>query len=465
MASTIQSTGIGSGLDIASIVAKLTEAQGDAPTKQLKARETELKAQVSAYGTFRSALEALQATLPALQDAGKFQGRTASIADESIADANAQASAIPATYSLEVTALAKSANLVSGPIASADSTIGTGTLSIAVGGVSVQINIDASNNTLAGIAASINSAVGNPGVNASIINTAGGARLVLNGTKTGVLNVITVTQSGGDGGLSQLVYDPANNNTQLTQAQAAQDAQFTLNGFAATSASNEVTGVISGVNFTLRKVTAANTPTTLTIGFDKDAGSSAITTFVKAYNAFVDSIKVLTSYDPDTKVAGTLLGNTAVNGLVAKVRQILTQSVPGSTGGVQTLTDLGITASLQGTLTQSESKLSAALSSNLKSITDLLSGKTGLATRLDDALKQFTQPGGYLDTVNQGLSKGLRDVNSKKAALQLRLDEYTARLSKQFNATDAAVAALRQTQSFITQAFDTFTTAQKASAS
>ena len=60
MASTIQSTGIGSGLDIASIVSSLTTAQGDAQTKQLTARETDLKAQLSAYGTFRASLEALQ---------------------------------------------------------------------------------------------------------------------------------------------------------------------------------------------------------------------------------------------------------------------------------------------------------------------------------------------------------------------------------------------------------------------
>ena len=333
MASTIQSTGIGSGLDIASIVSSLTTAQGDAQTKQLTARETDLKAQVSAYGTFRAALEALQAALPTLKDAGKFQGRTASVTDNTIATANAQSTAISASYTLEVSALAKAANLVSTPIASADSTVGTGTLTLAVGGVSTQITIDTTNNTLAGIAAAINSASGNPGINASIINTATGARLVLNGTKTGALNTITVTQSGGDGGLDQLVYDPANNNTKLTQAQAPQDAQFTLNGFAATSASNEVTGIINGVNLTLLKTTAVGTPTTLTVGADTKAGASSISTFVKAYNSLVDSVKTLTSYDPDTKTAGTLLGNTSVNSLVAKLRQVLSTNKANATGG------------------------------------------------------------------------------------------------------------------------------------
>ena len=58
---------------------------------------------------------------------------------------------------------------------------------------------------------------------------------------------ITVTTAGGDGGLSSLVYDPTNNVTNLTQTQAAQDANFSINGFAATSPSNVVSGAISGV--------------------------------------------------------------------------------------------------------------------------------------------------------------------------------------------------------------------------
>ncbi len=452
--SSIQALGVGSGLDIATIVQQLTTAQGDAQTKQLTARETDLKAQVSAYGAFRAALEALQATLPALKDSGKFQGRSASVADDTIASANAAATAVPATYSLEVTALATAQSLVSGPIASADSTVGTGTLTIAVGAGSVQVTIDSSNNTLAGIAAAINSAIGNPGVNASVINTGGGARLVLNGTRTGAVNTITVTQAGGDGGLAQLVYDPANGNTQLTQSQAAADAQFKLNGFATTSASNEVTGVINGVNFTLKKTTALNTPTTLTVGVNQDAATSAVGTFAKAYNALVTSIKALTSYDASTKTAGTLLGNPSVNSILARMRQVLGTSNPLATGNVKSLSDLGLTTSLDGTFAQDDGKLANALSSNLTGVTDLLSGKNGLAAQLDAALTPYTQAGGYLDTVSQGLTKGLADVNDKKTALQLRLDTYSAMLTKQFNAMDAAVAALKQTQNFITQAFN-----------
>ena len=458
---TLQTLGIGSGLDISSIVSQLTTAEGAAQTSQLDSRESSLKAQVSAFGTFRAALEAVQATLTSLKTSSALQGRSAKLGDDTIASATASSAAIPATYTLKVTSLATAASLVSDPIASAGSTVGTGTLTIAVGGVSTQITIDSTNNTLSGIATAINSAPGNPGVSASIINTADGARLVLNGTKTGTANAITVTQSGGDGGLAQLVYDPTGNASKLTRSQAAADAQFSLNGFAATSASNEVTGVIGGVSFTLLKATGDGS-TTLTVGYDQDGSSSAVGNFVTAYNALVTSVKALTSYDSSTKTAGTLLGNTTVNTLMSRLRQILGQSNSSSTGTIKSLSDLGITTSVDGTYGQDDTKLASALSANLSSVTDLLSGKNGLAMQLDSVINQYTQGGGLLDTINDGLNKGLSDVSDKRSALQLRLDTYSAMLTKQFNAMDSAVAALKQTQTYITQAFATYTATQNS---
>lgn len=463
MASTIQSAGIGSGLDIATIVSQLTKAQGDAQTNQLTSRKTDLDAQMSAYGTFRAALGALQATLVPLKDTAKFQGRSAAVGDIAIATASANSTATPAQYTLEVQSLATAASLASAPIS--NTAVGTGTLNITVGGVTAQISIDSNNNTLAGIAAAINSAPGNPGVNAAVINTAGGARLVLNGSKTGALNGITVTQSGGDGGLALLVYDPANLNTSLIQSQAAQNAQFKINGFAASSPSNAVSDVITGVTINLLKQTAAGTPTTLSVGYDQKGATSAIANFVTAYNALITSVKALTSYDAGTKTAGVLLGNTTVSSLLGKLRLVLSTSVPNSTGGSQSLTDLGVTSNLQGTLDLSDSKVAAALTNDLSAVTNLLGGKTGLASQLDTALTQYTQPGGLLDTINKGLNSGLTDVSAKQQALQLRLATYSARLTKQFNAMDAAVAALKQTQNFLTQAFNSINGTKTPSAS
>jgi flagellar hook-associated protein 2 len=450
----ISSTGIGSGLDITSIVASLTTAAGLAQNTQLSDRKTTLSAEVSAYGTFSSALATLQATLTPLENASSLAGRTATVADQTIATASATSDAIAAQYSLSIQNLATAQSLSSQPLANSDAAVGTGTLTIAVGGASAAIAIGSSDNTLAGIASAINAAPNNPGVSASVLTTTAGSRLVLSGTATGVANAITVTQSGGDGGLSALVYDPANGTTNLTQTQAPQDAKFTINGFPATSASNLATGVISGVTLNLIKPTALNTPTTLTVGNDTAGAQTSVGTFVTALNGLITSIQSLTSYDSSTQTAGPLLGNATLESFQNQLQNILDQVNSGNASAATSLASLGITANTQGTYDSDSGTLSNALSSNLASVAGLFGGTNGIATQLNSLINEYTQPGGLLDSVNQGLQSGLTDVANQQTALNARMATYSATLTAEYNAMDTAVALLKQTQTYLTAEFD-----------
>lgn len=450
----ISSTGIGSGLDINGIVTSLTTAAGLAQNTQLSDRKSVLSAQVSAYGTFKSALETLQAALTNLQTPSTLAGRTATSSDDKVASGSAASSAIPAQYSLQVQNLATAASLASTPVASAASVVGTGTLNLAVGGNSASISIDSTNNTLAGIAAAINTAPNNPGVSATIITTAQGARLVLTGTTTGAANAITVTQSGGDGGLAALVYDPAHAVTNLTQTQAATNANFSINGFAATSATNQVTTVISGVTLNLLATTAANTPATLTIGNDTSGAQTSIGTFVTALNGLITSIQSLTSYDPATHTAGPLLGNATLGSFQNHLSNILDQVKAGNTGAATSLASLGITANPQGTFTTNSDRLGNALTANLSSVGNFLGGSDGIATQLNNLVNQYAQAGGLLDSINQGLQSSLADVAKQQTALNARLATYAATLTKEYNAMDTAVALLKQTQTYLTAQFN-----------
>ncbi len=462
----ITSTGIGSGLDISAIVSSLTSAYGAAQTNQLTAQQTSLDAQVSAYGTFTSALDKLQATLPSLQDPSQLAGFSAAVADSTIASASTNSQAVAGQYSLEVQNLATAATLTSQPVPGSTSVVGTGTLTIAVGGSTASINIDGTDNTLAGIASAINAAANNPGVTASVITTTAGARLVLAGTATGAANSITVTQSGGDGGLSSLVYDPADSITNLTQTQAAHDANFSINGYAATSASNVVSNAISGVTLNLLGASAANTPTTLTISADTTAASSSINAFVTAVNGVLSSIQTLTGYDPSTQTAGALNGNATLESFQNQLQNILNQAASSGSGGVKSLTDLGITAAADGSYAANATTLSNALSSSLTSVGNLLGGPNGIATQLNNLLNGYTQPGGLLDTINQGLQSSLSSVSQQQTALNAELATYSATLTAQYNAMDTAIAQLKETQNYLTAEFNpTSATSSSSSAS
>jgi flagellar hook-associated protein 2 len=440
----ITSTGIGSGLDIGAIVSSLTTSFGAAQTSQLTNQETSLDAQVSAYGTFTSALDTLKLALPALEDPSQLAGFDANVADKNIASATTSSDAVAGQYSLQVNNLATSATLTSKPQTSAAAALGSGTLTVAVGGRSIAITIDTTNNSLSGIAAAINSAPNNPGVTASIITTTSGSRLVLTGTATGAANAITVTPSGGDGGLAALA---------LTQTQAAQDASFSINGFPATSASNVVSSAITGVSIHLLQASAVDTPTLLTVSPDTTSAQASIDKFVTAVNGVLSSIQTLSGYDPSTQTAGPLNGNATLQAFQNQLQSILGKFSNG-TGGVKSLSDLGITAGTDGSYAVDDTKLGNALSANLASIGNLLGGTNGIATQIDNLVDGYTKPGGLLDTINKGLQTSLSNVADQQTALSAQLAAYSARLTAQYNAMDTAVALLKQTQTYLNAEFN-----------
>ena len=437
----ITSTGIGSGLDISAIVSSLTTAFGAAQTSQLTNQQNTLDSEVSAYGTFTAALDTLQAALPALQDPSQLAGFSATVADKNIASASTSSDAVAGTYSLQVNNLATVATATSAPLSST-AAVGTGTLTIAVGSSSTAITIDSTNNTLAGIAAAINSTP-NVGVSASVITTTDGSRLVLTGSTTGAANQITVTPSGGDGGLASLA---------LTTV-PAQDASFSINGFPATSGSNVVANAISGVTLNLQQASAPATPTTLTISPDTSSAQTSIDGFVTAVNGVLSSIQTLTAYNPSTQTAGPLNGNATLEAFQNQLQNILGQFT-NSGGSVKSLTDLGITAGTDGTYSTDDTTLGNALSASLASVGNLLGGTNGIATQINNLVNNYTQPGGLLDTINQGLQTSLTNVSTQQTALAAQMAAYSARLTTEYNAMDTAVALLKQTQTYLNAEFN-----------
>jgi flagellar hook-associated protein 2 len=429
-------------LNIGAIVSSLTTSFGAAQTTQLTNAQTTLDSQVSAFGTFTAALDTLKLALPALEDPSQLAAFAGSVADKNIASATTSSSAVAGSYSLLVNNLATAAVATSAPLSSA-APVGSGTLTIAVGGLSADITIDTTNNTLAGIASAINSAANNPGVSASVITTTDGSRLVLTGTRTGLANQITVTPSGGDGGLAALAFTSV----------PAQDASFSINGFPATSGSNVVAGAITGVTINLLGASAPQTPTTLTISPDTSSAQASIDKFVTALNGVLSSIQTLTGYDPSTQTAGPLNGNATLEAFQNQLQRILGQVVTG-TGGVKSLTDIGINAGTDGSYATDDTKLGNALSASLASIGKLLGGTNGIATQLDNLVNGYTKPGGLLDTINKGLQTSLSSVADQQTALTAQLAAYSARLTAQYNAMDAAVAKLKQMQTFLNAEFN-----------
>ena len=64
------------------------------------------------------------------------------------------------------------------------------------------------------------------------------------------------------------------------------------------------------------------------------------------------------------------------------------------------------------------------------------------------------EPGGLLDSINQGLQTSLTNVSTQQTALQAQLATYSATLTAEYNAMDTAVALLKQTQTYLNAEFN-----------
>jgi flagellar hook-associated protein 2 len=254
----------------------------------LDAEEAKVQAKLSALGTLRSALASFRDTVSKLKDIDKFQGRDVSLSTPDFVSAVATSSAVPGSYDIVVEQLASAHKLQSGGMSSASFVVGTGTLRITAGVQIFDVVIDAENNTLGEIAAAINDSAAGAKVVATVVSGATEARLTITSRATGTANALTVSQSGGDGGLAPLVAG-------LTPLQPAQNAEALIEGIAVSSASNTITGAIAGVDITL--VAADEDETTqINVGYNRTAARKTIDELVKSYNTVVDAIKSVSSY-------------------------------------------------------------------------------------------------------------------------------------------------------------------------
>ena len=275
--------------------------------------------------------------------------------------------------------------------------------------VSGVVQIDSTNNSLQGIRDAINKA--NIGITATIVSDGSAApnHLILSSTKTGATSSMKVSVSGANGGVADaavealLGYDPTGAQN-MTQTSAAQDTKLNVNGVAITSATTSVSEAIQGVTLTVGRVGRAN----LVVARDSASVNTSVGNFVKAYNDLTKAIKDATSYNPETKRAGPLLGDPTVRALQMQVRKQLSQAVTGLAGDLTTLSSVGIAFQKDGTLLLDSSKLSSAI----KDKPDALAGLFAAVGKASDPLVAFntstskTVPGDYAVNITTLATQG-----------------------------------------------------------
>lgn len=410
----ITSPGIGSGLDVRSLVDSLVRAEGEPAVNRLNTREAKLQAQLSALGSVKSALSTFKGALGNLTSIASFQKRTATSSNTELFTVAVAGTPVAGSYEIEVKQLAQAHKLASTPFDEASSAVGTGALTFQFGDPTKPaqtVTITDENNSLSGVRDAVNAA--NIGVRATIVNGDDGYQLVFSAENSGTDNSlrISVAEDPADGsntdmnGLSRLAYNADAYN--MTQTAEAKNAEAYIDGIKVSSATNSISDAIAGVTLTLKKA-EVGTKATLDVNLDKNSASTAVEGFVNAFNSLVGTFNQLSGYNAETKQGGILIGDSSLRGVLSQLRGVMGNPVSGLDGPYRALADLGIKTQADGTLELDKAKLTAALDSNFDDIGRLFAA-TATAT---DSLVTYagstsaTGVGSYALNITQAATRG-----------------------------------------------------------
>lgn len=463
---TISSAGLGSGLDVETIVTKLVALER-APIDQLQTEKSRLQADLSSYGKLQSNLSTLRDAARSLSDTTGWSPVTAASSDAATVLVSAGSSAVPSTYEMTIARMASAQQLASVAFSSAATTVGQGTITIDIGSwngdqsafipkvpaTTASIVIGPGDDTLEKIRDKINGAA--VGVTASIVRDVHGARLTLRSSQTGAENAfrIGVAENGG-AGLSALAYDPSVGNQQMQRNQPAANAQVTINGLAVESASNTLTDVMDGLTLTLGKPSA--TPVTVTVNRDTEAVKKNITAFADAYNETVKFLRDQTKYDAGSKAAGTLQGDRTAAMLQNQLRSIM-GATSGASSVLKRLTDIGLDPQSDGTLKVNATKLTSGVAKldELKKMfsgtDDLVSANNGFAVQMRRFADMVLGDGGALSSRQEALRASITRNDSRQSQLSDRVGAFEKRVRAQYSALDTRMGQLSGLSSYITQ--------------
>lgn len=461
---SVSAAGIGSGLDVQSIVSQLVALER-APITQLQTQASTLQTRLSLYGTIKSQVSALGDAASRLASSTAWQAVTATSSNTSAVNVTASTGAQTGAYSLQVQQLARAQSAASTAFGEGAG-VGTGTLTIELGSWSgasftageasaISIEIGPGEDSLSAIAAKINAA--GAGVSASVLRDASGERLLVQSSKTGEANGFRITAADDDGddtdaaGLSALAFDAGNANG-MGLAQSGLNAQATINGVAVSSASNQLTDTLPGLTLQLSQVTSQ--PVDVSIGVDKASITKDIQAFVDAYNAINTTLSNALKYDESTKKSGTLQGDSTAVGLQNALRGMM-RSVTASEP-FNRLLDVGIELQSGGALKVDGTKLGAAID-NLGGLKSLFTADTGdastqgFAHKLKAFAKGLLDSEGSLTNRTTALQSAINRNTKEQERQEDRVSRVETRLLAQYTALDTRMAGFDSLSAFVSQ--------------
>lgn len=441
---SITAAGIGSGLDVEGIVSQLVALERQ-PINRLQTKQSQVNAQISAYGALKSKISDFQSAMAALGNVSSFQVFQGQSSNEDIFTASVDSNAVAGSYAVNVQAMAERDKIAFGPYADSNSTVGSGTLNLSVGADSFSITVDAGD-SLSDIRNAINDASDNTGVTATLVNSDDGTRLVLSSNETGTDNALQVTVTGdGDGndsdnaGLSALT-SVSGGTDYATSISTAADAVVEIDGFTVTSSSNTISSAVDGISFTAKSLGAAS----LEVTRDDETILEAVSGFAEAFNALRSEI--------DKQRSGQLEADSTLLSIERSIFNVLNAGSDISGSGFKYLIEAGVSINEEGVMEVDDAAVTSAMNDDFNSFVNLFAAEgEGYAARLESLADGWLANDGLIDAREDGLKTQLDRLEDDELRLEARLEIVETRIRAQFTALDSLISQLSNTGDFLTQ--------------
>ncbi|MCQ8884839.1 flagellar filament capping protein FliD [Pseudoalteromonas agarivorans] len=450
---TITSAGVGSGIDLESIIEATISAERTVKESQLNEREINYTTQLSGVGTFKSALDSFNDVLAKLGDAETYNSRIVSFANsleesEQAFEVEVGSSMQSGDFSVEILQLAKGSKVQSAALGSAEDTLGAGNLTFNAGDNEFTIAVE-STDTLEDIRNKINKASENFGVSANIVNSDSGAVLTFSSAISGSGNTLSVTAD--DDSLSSIATNSPSGVAGLSVQQAAQDANALINGQSVSNSTNELKDKIQGTTLTLKSETAE--PQEFSVSVDEDIVKETLTEFVDAYNSLKGTLDSLSNSS-----SGLLASDSTIRTMEQQLQRMFTNELGGTTD-IQSLMEIGVSFNREGemeissigigSLQSGEELLNSTISDKYSALQSFFSDDDGLVQKVDGLVELYTGSDGSLIKREQSLNESLETIETDRDALDERLANLEASLRSQYAALDSVMAQYQTSSSYI----------------
>lgn len=457
----ITSAGIGSGLDLESIIKASVDSENIPKMQSFAAKQDSLKVELSAVGEVKSAISKLNDTIEKLADIENFGKRVANITQPTSGDiisVTPTSKISVGNFNIAVKELAQGSRAVSadGAFASTEAVVSAsgGTLSFAAGAdKSFDLSVTAGM-TLAELRDAINSSDTNFGVTANIVNTgdpAIGSKLVLTSNVSGNGNDLVITSDTAELDAIE-TYDATTNPSggmTIANEDKASSAVITVDGLEVTSETNTFKDAVQDMTITAKAKSiddgSGNLETAkLNVEFDRESVTALVDEFIANYNNLIGTIGF------QTRPTQGLGGDATMRSLSSQL--VNTLSVPLTDAGpFGSIFDIGLTIDKEGYLEKSSlvRSLNEAMDENFDDIGTAFAGDNGVAKQLESLLGNYIDSNGLLKQRETDLNGRLDDLNDDVADHNFRMESLEQRLRKQYAGLDVLLAQMQQTQAYL----------------